>query len=263
MATAAGVTARVGARLIKSGAISAPTSGALVTDLSTGNQVLYELSAASWLRAPAQPPRSRPRSPRSKRSGRRARFSTRVLLDKAGAGSGARDRARGRRRSDPGRQQVPTGGSNPAACHAPRGSRGRDSQSAAREEGISGGEPGAYDGSLFGGPAVARGRLAAHRWGWELRLRAATSLPSQASKSTGRLTAQAGRGSPRIPTTRAQVPDSDSRRGHTRSRWAVAQAWGHAAGQARHWRSHRTRRRGNVLARSCGRPRWPRSSSRC
>jgi D-alanyl-D-alanine carboxypeptidase/D-alanyl-D-alanine-endopeptidase (penicillin-binding protein 4) len=152
VATAAGVTARVSA-LVKSGAIGTHV-GALVTDLSSGH-VLYEQNAATGF-TPASTTKIATAVAALETLGPQARFSTRVMIGgdfKASAGSGARI--------------VLVGGGDPtlAVRRYPRGdypqpatlsSLAEATAKALRAKGIGSVRVG-YDGSMFGGPQVARG----------------------------------------------------------------------------------------------------------
>ncbi len=149
VATAAGVTARVSG-LIKSGSLGTHV-GALVTDLSTG-QVLYEQSAATGF-APASTTKIATAIAALETLGPQARFSTRVLLDKAGAGSGARIVLVGGGDPTLAVSKYPAGDyPQPATLSALAAATAR----ALHAKGISAVSL-RYDGSLFGGPAVARG----------------------------------------------------------------------------------------------------------
>jgi D-alanyl-D-alanine carboxypeptidase len=154
VATATGVTSKVDG-LVTSGALGTRV-GALVTDLSTG-QVLYEQNAAARF-APASTTKIATAVAALETLGPQARFSTRVVLvprGKAGAGGQGSSRI------------VLVGGGDPTlAVHrfpagdypqpATLSALAAATATALRAKGISSVTL-RYDGSLFGGPEVARG----------------------------------------------------------------------------------------------------------
>jgi D-alanyl-D-alanine carboxypeptidase len=152
MATVAGVTARV-SREVTSGALGAHV-GALVTDLSSG-RALYQQNAAAGF-APASTTKIATAVAALETLGPQARFSTRVMLGrsfKASAGHGAKivlvgggDPTLAVRRYPPGDYPQPATLSALAAATA----------KALRAKGI-GAVSVSYDGSMFGGPLVAKG----------------------------------------------------------------------------------------------------------
>lgn len=152
VATVAGVTARVNG-LVKSGVLGARV-GALVTNLSTG-QVLYEMSGTAGF-TPASTTKIATAVAALETLGPQARFSTRVMIGqgfKAGPGQSARivlvgggDPTLAVRRYPAGDYPQPATLSSLAAATA----------RALRAKGISTVSL-RYDGSLFGGPPVARG----------------------------------------------------------------------------------------------------------
>jgi len=152
VATVAGVTARV-SRVVTSGALGAHV-GALVTDLSSG-QSLYQQNAMTGF-TPASTTKIATAVAALEMLGPQARFSTRVMLGR-GAKAGAGHRAR----------IVLVGGGDPtlAVRRYPAGDYPQPATLSAlaaatakalRAKGISSVSV-SYDGSMFGGPMVARG----------------------------------------------------------------------------------------------------------
>lgn len=151
VATMAGVTAKVGG-LVKSGALGGHV-GALVTDLSTG-QALYEQNATAGF-TPASTTKIATAVAALETLGPQARFSTRVMI------------ARGVKAASHSARIVLVGGGDPTlavrrypAADYPQPATlsllAAATARALRAKGISSISL-RYDGSLFGGPAVARG----------------------------------------------------------------------------------------------------------
>ena len=152
VATVAGVTARVG-RLVKSGALG-PHVGALVTDLSSGQALYAHNSAAGF--TPASTTKIATAVAALETLGPQHRFSTRVMVGrgfKAGASHDARIALLG------GGDPTLAVRRYPAADYpqpATLSSLAAATTRALRAKGI-GSVSVSYDGSMFGGPAVAKG----------------------------------------------------------------------------------------------------------